>query len=138
MQHERASQASPAIGGQRDDVLDLADAVLGVERGVPDQLAVRFRGEEAGRNRLANAAARLEDLRDEPLVLTVRLDPDRLGPERAECCLVDLADIGAGGPVGPRLDIEYARRISGLCGLQITRSYASFYGRARGAGQAPG
>jgi len=118
MQHERASQASPAIGGQRDDVVDLADAVLGVERGVRDRLAVRFGGEETGRNRLANAAARLEDLRDEPLVLTVRLDPDRLGPERAEYWLVDLADIGAGRPVGPApLDHEHARCISGLCGL---------------------
>src|SRR5438552_1493288 len=56
-----------------------------------DQLSVRSAGEEARRDCLPNIAAMLEDLFDECFVLAVRVEPDRLGPVRAERRLVDLA-----------------------------------------------
>ena len=97
----RAGQTSATVVRQREDVLDLADAGLAVEHGVRHHLSDRFAGEEARRDRLVNVAAMLEVLLDERLVLAARLAADRLGPERAERRLVDLADVLVAGPVGP-------------------------------------
>ena len=93
MQNDRSRQAAAAVVGQRHDVLDLADAVMRVKRGVPDRLTVRFGREKARRHRLAHEAEMRDDLLDQRLVLAVRLASSRLRPERPQLRLADLLNL---------------------------------------------
>jgi hypothetical protein len=82
VQDEGPGEPAPAEFLERDDVLDLPGAVVGIELGVGDEAVADGDGEEARRDGIGDQAAMLEDLLDHALVLPVRLAPDRLCPER--------------------------------------------------------